>query len=230
MATLLGLCGLIVPYWMAFEQQANTVPLFFRDLTERTIMGGYTVPAAWLQALSPLFCVLLMPVLTSLWAAQARRGAEPQPCIKLALGSFLQAISWLLMTLGSIGVSEENKAPLLLPVASVFFLSAGQLYLAPIGLALISRLAPITLRSTAVGFWFLSGGVGGVLAGPLGTLYSSWSQPSFFALLCFLCVADGVLLAVLGPVMHRNAAALAAEAAGAYSKRDDDQALLAECS
>ena len=223
MAALLGLCALIIPYWMAFEQQANTMPLFFRDMAQRELFGGFTVPAAWLQALSPLFCVCLMPVVTALWAAQARRGTEPQPCIKMALGCMLQGASWLLVALGSISVSEQAKAPFALPVAAVVLLSAGQLYLAPVGLALVSRLAPPSMRSTAVGFWFVSGGLGGVFAGPLGALYSSWTPPAFFALLSMLCMVNGLLLATAGPALHRMAAARGGDA---HAKRDDDQTLL----
>mmetsp|Transcript_44694 Transcript_44694/g.117168 ORF Transcript_44694/g.117168 Transcript_44694/m.117168 type:complete len:485 (+) Transcript_44694:21-1475(+) len=220
MAALLSLCGLVIPFWVAFEQFSNTVPLFFRDLTERSVWG-YTVPAAWLQSLSPLFCVSLMPVVAALWTAQARRGVEPAACTKMAIGSLLQALSWAFMTIGSLGVTSDSKATLMLPIVATACLTAGQIYLAPVGLALVSRSCPPHAKSIAVGFWFLGGGVGGLLAAPIGALYSRWSHPEFFALLCLLCLAGAVLLGVAGPRLQRIAASSSTEAGEAQHKRHD---------
>ena len=74
------------------------------------------------------------------------------------------------------------QVELLFPIVATLFLTAGQLYLAPVGLAFVSRCGPASARSTAIGIWFLAGGIAGLIAGRVGTLYSSWSAPSFFFL------------------------------------------------
>ena len=213
MLALLGLCGCVVPFWVPFEQLSNVVPLFFRHQTDRRLFG-FLLPAAWLQAANPIVCVLCMPLLTSLWARQARRGAEPSPTSKMAIGCGLQSISWLLMSLGSIGVSTEDKAPLLLPFCCTLLLTLGQLYLAPIGLALVSKSCPQHARSTAVGFWFLAGGIGGLLAGPTGALYSRIPPPAFFAMLSAISVCASLLMVSVAPRLQRWAEASPVSAAG----------------
>ena len=216
---LVGICGSIIPFWVAFEQWSNTVPLFFRDLTDRRTLGGAEVPAAWLQSLSPLFCIGLMPLLTGLWADQGRRGVEPQPCTKMACGCALQGGAWLLMAAGSVGVSEAALAPLVLPLSATVLLTAGQLFLAPVGLSLVSRCCPPQMKSTAIGVWFLAGGLGGLIAGPVGTLYGTWSRPAFFSLLSLVCFADAALVGLCAPQLHRLAASF--EDGESKRKRDD---------
>ena len=219
MPALAGICASIIPFWVAFEQWSNVVPLFARDLTDRVVLG-VAWPAAWLQSVSPMLCIALMPLVTGLWAAQSRRGTEPQPCVKMAIGCALQGSAWLVMAVGSRGVSEESKVSVMLPLSAAVLLTAGQVYVGPVGLSLVSRCCPANMKSTAIGVWFLAGGVGGLIAGPVGALYSSWSRPGFFALLCLVCYADSALVALVAPKLHRAAAA-SIEDGESKRKRED---------
>ena len=72
-----------------------------------------------------------------------------------------------------------------------------------------------------VGIWFLTGGVGGLIAGPIGALYSRWPKPGFFLLLGVMCAADGVLVALVAPQLHRHAMAACADDGHSKRKRDD---------
>ena len=94
-----------------------------------------------------------------------------------------------------------------------------QLYLAPIGLALVSRCCPAHARATAVGFWFVAGGVGGLLAGPVGALYSRWAPPAFFALLAGLSAAAALGMLCVAPRLQRRAMTHAARALPRDEKR-----------
>ena len=200
--SLLAICLLVVPFWAAYEQVGNTLPLFFRDHTSRTVLGA-EVPAAWLQSLNPLVCVGFMPVLTAIWGRQARRGAEPSPLVKMSIGCALQGAAWALM---AVGVAAQGPAPLVLPVAVVVILTVGELYLSPIGLAFVSGCVPPHARSTAIGFWFLSSGLAGPVAGQLGVLYSLVSKPAFFGLLAALSLANGAVLYAARHRLQRGAA------------------------
>ena len=75
---------------------------------------------------------------------------------------------------------------------------------------------------TAIGVWFLAGGVGGLIAGPVGALYSSWSRSGFFTLLRLVCYADSALVALVSPKLHRAAAA-SIEDGESKRKREDAQ-------
>lgn len=219
-AALVLLCTLVIPFWVAYEQLSNTVPLYFRDVVDRSF-GGKQLPAASLQSFNPLFSVLMMPALTTLWTRQAQRGNEPSPTTKMAIGCLLQGAGWLLLAVGSRTASSaaDSKMPLALPLLSTFLLTCGQLYLAPIGLALVSGCCSARARSSAIGIWFMAGGVAGLIAGPIGTLYSYWSPPAFFSLLCGLCVANGCLIYTVAPRLVRMAQVLAGSQSG-EAKRD----------
>ena len=206
MAALMGLCATVVPFWVPFEQLSNVLPLFFRERTERHVLG-MSILAPWLQGVNPLVCVCVMPVLTSLWGRQARRGTEPAPTSKMAIGCLLQSGAWLLMAAGSVGVTADAKAPLLLLLTVVFLLTLAQLYMSPIALALVTRCCPAHARSTAVGLWFLAGGVGGVLAGPVGALYGTWTSPAFFSLLAAISAFGALLISCVAPRLQRLAMA-----------------------
>lgn len=97
------------------------------------------------------------------------------------------------------------QVELLFPIVATLFLTAGQLYLAPVGLAFVSRCGPASARSTAIGIWFLAGGIAGLIAGRVGTLYSSWSAPSFFFLLAWICALDAAILRWGAPGLERAA-------------------------
>jgi len=202
LGSLSALCLLVVPFWVAHEQLSNTMPLFFRDHVERSVLG-YELPAAWLQSLNPLFCICLMPCFTWLWGHQARRGAEPSPIRKMALGCLLQGCGWLTMAVGSLTTMHAVKVSLIVPLLATLLLTSGQLFLAPVGLALVSRSAPVHARSTAIGLWFLAGGVAGLLAGQVGVLYSIWKEPSFFLLLAAMCFVGAALMAKVAPRLNR---------------------------
>ena len=116
------------------------------------------------------------------------------------------------------------QAPLALPLLATLLITAGELFLAPIGLALVSRCGPAHARSTAIGLWFLAGGLAGLVAGPVGTLYSAWSPPSFFLLLALVCLLDTALMRWAAPRLQR--AALAHGSSSGEAKREADDAHL----
>mmetsp|Transcript_42499 Transcript_42499/g.103112 ORF Transcript_42499/g.103112 Transcript_42499/m.103112 type:complete len:195 (+) Transcript_42499:1055-1639(+) len=95
------------------------------------------------------------------------------------------------------------QVSLIVPLLATLLLTSGQLFLAPVGLALVSRSAPVHARSTAIGLWFLAGGVAGLLAGQVGVLYSIWKEPSFFLLLAAMCFVGAALMAKVAPRLNR---------------------------
>ena len=73
----------------------------------------------------------------------------------------------------------------------------GELYLSPIGLSLVTKVAPARLVSMLMGMWFLSSFFGNFLSGYLGTYYEKMSRESFFLMLAALGVAAGLAIFAL---------------------------------
>jgi POT family proton-dependent oligopeptide transporter len=87
-----------------------------------------------------------------------------------------------------------GKGGLFWPIFCTFLLTVGELYLSPIGLSLVTKVAPIRIVSLMMGMWFLSSFFGNILSGYIGQLYTTISADMFFLLLMVLGVSAGVAI------------------------------------
>jgi POT family proton-dependent oligopeptide transporter len=151
-------------FWAIFEQAGITIALFGQELT-RTEIFGWSFPAAWYQSLNSLFVILLAPLFALVWL---RLGAhQPSSPVKFALGLFFLGLSFLLMVPAAMLTAEGRVSPLWL-VGLFFLQTVGELFLSPVGLSTITKLAPERLVGLVLGVWFLSMAWGNKLAGVLG--------------------------------------------------------------
>jgi len=197
---ILGLaliCTVVMLFWIAFEQQGNTIALWADADTDRHVLG-WEVPATWFQSLNPMFIFLFTPLITAFWSWQARRGQEPSSPAKMAIGCFLLAASFLVL----VPPADEYAADGI-PV-SMFWLVAfnavltlGELYLSPVGLSLVTKLAPARMVSMLMGVWFLSQFAGNYLAGYVGHYWDLWPGEYFFLLVSGIAGLAGVVILVL---------------------------------
>ena len=77
---------------------------------------------------------------------------------------------------------------------SYLLLSVAELLLSPLGLSLVTRIAPLYRTAQAVGMWFAAAAVGNTLAGIIGLAWGRWPHHRYFALLALLLVGVVVLL------------------------------------
>src|SRR5262249_59892637 len=153
----------------AYDPESNPVLLWADDLTHRSIALGFwrgELPSPWFLALNPLMIFVLTPLLVRLWAVQGQRGTEPFPVSKMAFGCLCVALANLVMV--GAASSAAGKASALWLVGYFVLATIGELHLAPVGLALISRLAPAGMTSIMMGVWFATTLPADVLAGFLG--------------------------------------------------------------
>jgi len=190
---LVVLCALNVVFWGVYEQQGNTMQTWADEQTVWPVILGFQIPSTWFQSFNPFFIFLLAPLLDRVWAWQNRRGAEPTSVSKMAIGSFILGISFLVMVAGA-QVVGDGKGSLFWPLACTLLLTVGELYLSPIGLSLVTKVSPARMVSMMMGMWFLSSFAGGVLNGYLGTFYDKMPKESFFLLLSGLGVAAGAAM------------------------------------
>ena len=140
---LIGICALVTLFWAAYDQQGNTIVLWAEDFTDRSIdllIWRGEIPSPWFLALNPLMIFLLTPVIVRLWARQGQRGTEPAPISKMAFGCLCVALANLVMAAAA-WTSAGKASPLWL-VGYFVLATIGELYLAPVGLALISKTGP----------------------------------------------------------------------------------------
>lgn len=160
------------------------------------------IPASWFNSVNGLFIILLAPIMSQMWAVLGKKKLEPSSPKKQALGLFLLALGYLVI---AIGVKDITTKVSMFWLISLYFLhTVGEICLSPIGMSLVSQLAPIRFLSLLMGVWFLSNAVANKLAGKLSTLkpdsgpknflgYEITNNYDFF----MLFVAMGVIAAAI---------------------------------
>src|SRR5437879_2904410 len=204
-AGLLGIFALVTLFWATYDQQSNTLLLWTEDFTERRIDLGFwrgEIPTTWFLALNPLMIFLFTPILIRMWAAQARLGTEMSTIAKLAFGFLCVALGNLVMVAAAWGLSPAAKANPLWLVGYFIVVTIGELHLAPVGLALVSRLAPARVLSLMMGLWFAATFPGDVLGGWLGGFWSSMEKAHFFTMIGAIAAIGGAAVAALGPALR----------------------------
>ena len=155
-------------FWSAFEQQPTSFNLFAHDFTDR-VFFGYEVPAAWAQSLNPLFIITFAPLMSALWIFLAKKGYELSSITKFTLGIIGAGVGFGIMIFASKAViSSGQSVSMWWIVGSMWFLTMGELCLSPVGLSIMTKLAPGVIRSQIMALWFISSALGNVIAGLIG--------------------------------------------------------------
>lgn len=189
---LVVLCLFNIIFWSAYEQQGNTLALWADEDTNRRFLG-WEIPASWFQSLNPMLIIILTPLVTTFWSWQAKRDREPSSAAKMGFGCIFLCISYLIMVLPAKDYAVDGTpVSMWWLVANSLFLTIGELYLSPVGLSLVTKLAPGQMVSMIMGVWFLSSFFGNYLAGFLGTFWEKMSRDSFFIMLAVIALIAGL--------------------------------------
>ncbi|MEQ1568967.1 MAG: peptide MFS transporter [Myxococcota bacterium] len=190
---LVALCLLNVAFWAVYEQQGNTMQTWADTQTHWPVILGFQIPQNWFQSFNPFMIFVLAPLLDMFWRWQAARGQEPTSVAKMAIGSILLGLSFLIMAAGA-SLIGDGKGSLFWPFACTLILTVGELYLSPIGLSLVTKVSPARIVSMMMGIWLGSSFLGNILSGQIGTLYDDMTKTAFFLLLCAIGVVTGLAM------------------------------------
>ncbi|ARE79975.1 peptide MFS transporter [Campylobacter helveticus] len=202
-------------FWSVFEQQYTTYNFFADKLTNK-VAFGYEIPTVWFQSINSLFIILLAPVVGAIWVFLAKRKFELSSLTKFSLGLIGAGVGFLIMAFAASGIISNNggaenavsavasgSAILASPwwlVGSFLFLTLGELCLSPVGLSIMTRIAPKLIKSQVMGLWFVSISVGNVLAGLIGGHANEEnlaSLPDLFYQCVWILFAVAVVLLIL---------------------------------
>jgi len=195
-AALVILCVPVSLFWATYEQQGNTIALWADQHTDRTvnlIWWTAEIPTTWFQAFNPFMIFAFTPFVVALWARQARRGREPSTLVKMALGCAGCGVANLIMMAAAV-YAGADKASWLWLFAYFVVITTGELYLSPIGLSLVSKVAPVRHLAMMMGLWLGTSFVGNFLAGYLGSFWSSIGKPNFFLMIAAIALAAAAII------------------------------------
>jgi POT family proton-dependent oligopeptide transporter len=205
----------VIVFWMVFHQNGSTLTYWANDNTDWTaskllpfIVGivtfgtvsGDEMSGVISNAINPFWIVTLTFPLVWVWKQLDRRGLEPSTPTKIAMGMFLTAVSFYILYFAAKSGGDGGRVSPWWLIGAYFVISLGELMLSPMGLALVSKVAPLRLRGVMMGGWFAATAIGNKLT-MIGVFWDRWLHSSFFAVLgtCALVMAV-VLLFLLKPL------------------------------
>jgi POT family proton-dependent oligopeptide transporter len=208
----------VVFFWLAFEQVGSSLNVFAAQRTDRSVHGWLVrvfpageIPAAWFQAVNPLFILLLAPLMAGLWQRLGER--EPSTQAKMALGLTLLGLAYVVMVLGAAASDNGDRVTPLYLIGFYFVYSLGELCFLPAGFSFVGQAAPVRLASMLMGTWFTANFVanliGGYLAGMVERIEQGYyfrvlgGQADFFLIFVIFCLTAGMLLWTLVPTVSR---------------------------
>lgn len=182
-----------VVFWAGFEQAAGSMNLFAKHNTDLMI-GGWEMPASWLQMVNPLFIIILAPVIASIWVGLGDR--EPSSPAKFSLGLVFLGLGFISMVGAAlqIGDSLTVRASIWWLVFAYIFHTVGELCLSPIGLSMVTKLSPLRYLSLMMGLWFAFIGIANKGAAEIGKLVGETGPLATFGGVAVAAIGAGILL------------------------------------
>ncbi|EQD60983.1 proton-dependent oligopeptide transporter family protein [mine drainage metagenome] len=207
---MLVLFAFNVLFWMFFEQAGSSFNFLAQNLVDRRMLGGWVFPTGWFQSVNPAAIVILAPLVALTWGWLGARGREPSIPRKFGLGLLFNALAFLLLMVAlSMLVGSNGQIPFW-PLVLVYVLqTVGELSLSPIGLSMVTKLAPLRYVGLAMGGWFLSTAIGNNLSGIFAGHVSGESGMTVasalegFTFSFWLLLGAGVLLLLIAPLINR---------------------------
>jgi POT family proton-dependent oligopeptide transporter len=208
----------VVFFWLAFEQVGSSLNLFAAQRTERAVSGWLSavvprgeIPAAWFQAVNPLFVLLLAPLMARMW--QGMGSTAPSTHGKMAIGLVLLGIAYVVMVAGAAMSDQGARVSPWYLVTFYLLYSLGELCFLPAGFSFVGQAAPTRLASMLMGLWLTANFVANLLGGYLAGMIEGFErgdfvlifggQADFFLIFVVSCLGAGLLLGLLAPRVSR---------------------------
>lgn len=202
----------VIFFWAGFEQAGSSMTLYTDKYINRSLFG-WEIPTTFFQSVNPLLIVLLAPIFVWFWSSKyGKRLSTP---IKMSLGMILLGVGFLFMLMATYRVQTTGsgsaevvtqKAALIWLILTYFFHTIGELCLSPVGLSMITKLAPIKLASLLMGVWMLSTFVANIMGGFIASYVEQLGAGTVFgSIALFVIVLGGLMLLLsrrLSKMMH----------------------------
>ncbi len=207
-------------FWSCFEQAGNSLNFFARDYVRMPHIdlwfSDFDFLFEWFQSVNPVFIVALGPVFAWLWVTLARKNANPSIPAKFGLGLIQVALGFgVIIYAIEHMIGPSGRVPFLMLVLLYFLHTTGELCLSPVGLSMVTKLAPERMTGFVMGAWFLSISMAQYMAGLISALagktegvgddaavpianYTTAYQPIFYYVL-----AAGALLLILSRLINK---------------------------
>ncbi len=206
MYALFAVFGVVIFFWFSFHQNGLTLTMFAKEYTN---LSGIVIPLGFVtlkgaeifQSINPLFVVLLTPIIMAIFGFLRARGMEPSTPKKIAIGMFIASMAYVLMSFGSYGLPlhndvvnmgglpDANRVTPFLLIGTYFILTVAELFISPLGISFVSKVAPPQYQGVMQGGWLGATAVGNQLLFIGAVLYESvpiWLTWTLFVVVCLI--------------------------------------------
>lgn len=203
---LFAVFGVVIFFWFSFHQNGLTLTYFAKDYTD---LSGFSINLGFVniqgaeifQAINPLFIVLLTPIIMGVFGWLRARNLEPSTPKKIAIGMLIAASAYFVMTLGSLGLplkselnamgglADADKVTPFLLIVTYLILTIAELFISPLGISFVSKVAPPHLQGIMQGGWLGATAIGNQLLFIGAVFYDSvplWLTWSVFVAVCLI--------------------------------------------
>lgn len=200
-------------FWTFFELAGSALNLF----TDRNVnknMLGVELTTTFFQSVNPLFIMIFAPIFSWMWIKLAQSGKEPAAPYKFSVGLLLLGLGFLVLNVGK-GAAVEGLVPAIFLITLYLLHTLGELTLSPVGLSLVTKLAPSQIVGFLMGIWFLSSSIAhqagkhiakftAVEASETATAVETLGKAMpVFNMVGLFAIGAAVLLLVLSPMISR---------------------------
>lgn len=203
---LFAVFAVVIFFWFSFHQNGLTLTFFARDYTDLSMINidlGFTkiIGAEIFQSINPMFVVILTPVVMALFGWLHKKGKEPSTPRKIAIGMGIAAMAYVVMSVASHslppfrevtdagGLDQAQKMTPFLLIGVYFILTTAELFISPLGLSFVSKVAPPHMQGIMQGCWLGATAVGNQLLFLGGLMYKNipiWATWGVFVLACLI--------------------------------------------
>src|SRR6266536_584389 len=188
-------------FWGAFEQASSSLNLFADRLTRNTAFG-YNFPSTWYQSLNSMFMIFgLAPLIGGIWVRMGDR--QPSSPVKFSLGLLFVGLGFALIVPAAMMTQQGIKVSPWWLIGLYFLHTIGELCLSPVGLSMVTKLAPARIVGFMMGVWFFATAMGNYVAGWVAGLVGNRSFSEVFMIAFVTAAIATLVLAVLILVIKR---------------------------
>ena len=190
---LLFLAFMSIFFWVPYEQMGTSVNLYTDRNVDRVVLNT-EIPASVFQSLNGFLILAFAPILAYFWQSLSKSGKEISIITKFASGFFLLGLSYLSLLPGGDG-TKINLSYLMI---YYILLTIGELCVSPVGLSMVSKLAPRDYATSLMGVWFLSNAISHYVSGWFSGAYSKWmGTMDLFLFLGCVCMMSTLVIFLL---------------------------------
>ena len=176
-------------FWGVFEQAGSTLNLFANEWTNNEVFG-YAFPSTWWQSVNAILIFIFAPIFAFMWV-KLGKGQASTPT-KFAIGLVGVGLGFLYLVPGAQITLEGTKVGISWLFMVYLIHTLAELFLSPVGLSAMTKLAPPKIVSLVMGIWFLGAAVGNFLAGQAASFYEELPMPTLLMAVAVLPIVLGI--------------------------------------